>query len=306
MKFTGHESFACRFAWLPKVFREVTRNSRIFEDEENAMVRLGIGKNMVRSIRFWGVVMGVLQPQEGRKLTPTSFGEAIFANEGFDPFLEDIRTLWLLHWKVATRIEDPLFAWDYVLYRWQYPEFTRQEMLTALIRESKKFKGTRSEGTLKRHLDVFLQTYVPSRGSGGPQEDSLDCPLADLELLQVVSSREVKGLQRQESVYAYRREAKPEITNVLFEFCLNDYWLRYYPGKHTLTYRDVAVVPGSVGQTFKLPEDDIRARLEAYAEPNSILPFSYLPSAVQGIVSRRNIEHRDFLSTVYSEEDFNV
>ena len=306
MKFTGHESFACRFAWLPKVYQEVTRDPGIFDDEEKAMVRLGIGKNMVRSILFWGVTMDVLQHLEKRKWVPTSFGEAIFANEGHDPFLEDIRTLWLLHWKVATRPEDPLFAWDYVLYRWQYPEFTRQEMLSALIRESKKFKGNRSEGTLKRHLDVFLQTYIPRQDSIGSREDSLDCPLVDLELFQVARSREVEGLHRQELVYAYRREAKPEITNALFEYCLDDFWSRYYPGNDNLTYRDVAVVPRSVGQTFKLPEDDIRARLEAYAEPRSTLQFCYQPSAVQGIVSRSNNDPYDFLSAVYAEEDVYV
>ena len=60
------------------------------------MVSLGVGKNMVRSIRFWVQTMDVAAPCQDRTLEPTSFGEAVFADHGFDPFLEDIRTLWLL------------------------------------------------------------------------------------------------------------------------------------------------------------------------------------------------------------------
>jgi epsilon-lactone hydrolase len=53
MKFSGHETFACRYAWLPKALQAVESNPRIFSDEDQAMVELGVGKNMVRSIRFW-------------------------------------------------------------------------------------------------------------------------------------------------------------------------------------------------------------------------------------------------------------
>ena len=54
MKFSGHESFACRYAWLPKAYRFVVDEPATFRDAEQAMVSLGVGKNMVRSIRFLG------------------------------------------------------------------------------------------------------------------------------------------------------------------------------------------------------------------------------------------------------------
>ncbi len=52
MRFSGHESFVCRYAWLPKAFRAIVQDPAAFRDEEQAMVSLGVGKNMVRSIRF--------------------------------------------------------------------------------------------------------------------------------------------------------------------------------------------------------------------------------------------------------------
>lgn len=302
MRFSGHESFACRYAWLPKAYREINENPAIFTDYETAMVRLGVGKNMVHSIRFWVEVMGVATPRPDRTLEPTHFGQAVFADEGFDPFLEDVRTLWLLHWNVAARVEDPLFAWDFLLYKWPYPELTRSEALSAFTRESRRLNMTYSQATLSQHLDIFLHTYTPTEGTKSAFEDSLDCPLVELELLQVVGERNIDGSRRRESVYAFRREVKPEITMALFEYCLDDYWERH-TAEATLTYRDVATGPGSIGQVFKLPEDDIRTRLEVYALTDIRRPFSYQPSAVQGLVSRREgRDAYDFLAAVYAEE----
>jgi hypothetical protein len=304
MRFSGHESFACRYAWLPKAYRELTADPNAFADEELAMVRLGVGKNMVRSIRFWVEVMGVAAPAGGRTLQPTSFGQAVLAEDGFDPFLEDARTLWLLHWNVATR-DDALFAWQFLLYRWPFGDLTRSEALAALAREASGLSASHSEVTLGIQLDVFLHTYIPMRTAKGGLEQSLDSPLAELELFHQVGERRADGSGRREPVYAFRREAKPEVTTALFEYCLDDYWRRYHADEATLAYRDVAMAPGSVGQALKLPEDDVRCRLDSYAAADSPAPFRYQPSAVQGRVSRRDHEDhgaRDFLAAVYAEE----
>jgi Protein of unknown function (DUF4007) len=87
---------------------------------------------------------------------------------------------------------------------------------------------------------------VSTRGTQGIFEESLDCPLAELELLQIVGERHMDGTGRREPVYAFRREPKPDITLALFEYCLDDYWRRRHAGEATLTYRDVAIVPGSL------------------------------------------------------------
>ncbi len=270
------------------------------------MVRLGVGKNMVRSIRFWVEAMGVARPRQDRTLEPTSFGKAVFADSGYDPFLEDIRTLWLLHWNLAALLEDALFAWDFLLHKWPYAELTRSEALAAFIRESRRLNRPLSEVTLGQHLDVFLHTYVPKSGTQRHSEESLDCPLADLELLQVVGERRVDGSGRREPVYGFRREAKPDITTALFEYCLNDFWQMHHQDEATLTYRHVALAPGSIGQIFKLPEDDIRARLDVYTKPGANRPFNYQPSAVQGLVSRGKEGNRDFLAALYMEGESNA
>jgi hypothetical protein len=302
MKFSGHESFVCRYAWLPKAYSAINADPSVFTDVEGAMVKLGVGKNMVRSIRFWVEVLGVATPLPDRTLALTPFGTAVFAKDGFDPFLEDVRTLWLLHWNVATRKADPLFAWDLLLYRWPYPELTRSEALLSLLFESRRLNMNHSEVTLAQHLDIFLHTYIPTRSAKSGIEDILDCPLTELELLHTVGEQRLDGSGRREPVYAFRRDTKPEITTAIFEYCLDDYWRKEHPSEATLIYRNVATAERSIGQVFKLPEEDIRARLDRYTANSTYQPFTYQPSAVQGLIYRHNVGALDFLAAVYTEE----
>ena len=94
----------------------------------------------------------------------------------------------------------------------------------------------------------------------------------------------------------------PRLRQRCFEYCLDDYWRRYRESDATIALRDVAMAPFSVGQVFKLPEDDVRCRLDAYVLTDSAAPFRYQPSAVQGLIFRRDGGTRDFLAAVYAQE----
>jgi hypothetical protein len=157
--------------------------------------------------------------------------------------------------------------------------------------------------TLAQHLDVFLHTYSPGRGAAVNVEDSLDGPFAELEFLQPVGQRRGEG-GRWETVLAFRRERKPEITERLFEYCVLDYWDRFRAGEETLTLRELTLAPCSPGQVFKLPEDDIRSRLEAYSgdKRSRRRPFRFQPSAVQGLLFRQRGSQPTDLASIYGAE----
>lgn len=282
-RISGHETFPCRYTWLPKAVRGLRENPKLFSDEADAMVRLGVGKNMVRSIRFWSQVAGmatVVTKGGGHALT--NLGSVLLGERGLDPFLEDIRTLWLIHWNLSTNIENPLLAWDYLLNRWQEPEFVPSAVLKALQKEAEKQDDRLSMVTLEQHFDAFLHTYVPTRGRKGEvQEDNLDCPLVELELIISVGERELdRSSGKRETIYGFRREEKPDITPELFVYCLNVFWEKRHASESTLTLREVAYGHGSPGQIFKLPEEDIRTRVDALARQTNGL-FKYNETASQ-------------------------
>lgn len=301
-RISGHEGFPCRYTWLPKVAHCLTRDDRLLADEERAMVELGVGKNMVRSIRFWAQSAGITNPQgrDGRlQLTP--FAHVLLGDGGFDPFLEDIGTLWLLHWKLSTETRQPLLAWDFLLNRWQEPEIVPSTVLKALQKEAMRHCDKLSLVTLEQHLDTFLHTYVPTRGRKGEvQEDSLDCPLVELALIIKVGEREQETQSnKRQTIYVFRREEKPDISAELFTYCLNDFWQARHLNEATLSFREVAYGHGSPGQIFKLPEEDVRARLETLDRLTGGV-FTYSESAsLQQIRRHRDQNEADLLTSIY-------
>ena len=227
------------------------------------MVDLGVGKNMVRAIRFWAQAAGVIESRGGRagyRVTP--LGHAVLDDsKGADPFLEDIRTLWLIHWKLCTNIDSPLLAWDYLLNRWQDPILAPSLAVNALVKEAALQDQHLSAVTIQQHFDTFIHTYIPTRGrKGDVQEDNLDSPLVELELLVKTGDRELDTGERREAIYAFRREEKPDITPELFAYCVVDFWWQRYRHEETLPLATMTNGHGSPGQIFKLREEDIRAR----------------------------------------------
>ena len=278
----------------------IAANPRVFADEDGAMIVLGVGKNMVRAIRFWAQAAGVSEIAADGKYISTTFGHAVLDKGGFDPFLEDVRTLWLIHWNLTSNTEEPLFAWDYLFSRWQHPELTRSAAVRAFEQEAARMERRLSRVTLEQHFDTFLHTYVPTRSpKGDVQEDNLDCPLIELDLLQKIGER-ADSDGRREPIYAFRREPKEAVTPELFVFCLADFWRKQRSSERTLSFRDVSVLQGSPGQVLKLPESDIRERLESI-EVDSLGAFSYRESASLPQIIRQVDQEPDFLASVYRQ-----
>jgi len=299
-RFSGHETFACRYAWLPKAYRALKADPDLFVDDESAMAELGLGKNMVRSLKFWVEVMNIAEPDgRSRRMRTTPFADQVLSEDGFDPYLEDPQTLWLLHWVLASRREAPLFAWKFMLGDWTYPEFTRSEALTAITVASKNLGLEHSNVTLGQHLDIFLHTYLSTRGQSFGIEDSLDGPFVNLQLLLPLGERR-NDTGRWEPVFGFRREPKPDISDKLFDYCLADYWTRFSPEEGTLPLRQIALGPSSPGQVFKLSEDDVRTRLEESSARRDAT-YTYQPSAVQGLVSRKTRAKAVILDDIYDE-----
>jgi len=81
-KFSGHQTFVFRYGWLEKGVRGVAQCPTLFS-EDDALVRLGVGKNMVDSIRHWCQVTQLVETDSevkgntGRHLRLTDIGRRV-------------------------------------------------------------------------------------------------------------------------------------------------------------------------------------------------------------------------------------
>ncbi len=275
-------------------------------DDDELMVELGLGKNMVRSARFWALATNVAQPDKdggSRSLKLTAFGKTLFGKNGCDPYLEDIRTLWLLHWKLSTAVDKPLLAWNYLFGKWNEPEITRSAFAKKLGIEANRIESSISETTVDQHTNVFFHTYVSTRVQKGKiQEDTLDCPLAELGLLKKVGEREEGDQKRREAVYAVDREAKADISVELFRYCVADYWYGRFSNENTLSLREIAHGPSSPGRVLALREEVVREHLKDISNLSAFFSYSE-SSSISHLIKNADISAKEllaFLKAIYS------
>jgi len=253
--FSGHETFPFRYPWLKKGYDAVRENPGVFS-RADAITTLGVGKNMVRSIRHWCLAAGVLAEDRdiGGALQPTELGTLLLDDEGLDPYLEDPATLWVLHWQIASnRLRATTWFWTFSHFN--EPEFTREALASALFKWTQELPGKQvAESSVRRDVEVFLRTYVPSRASRGDiAEDTLDCPLTDLRLITQPGGGRT---------YRFQRGTQRGLPDGILLYAVLHFWESFAPEVKTLALHDIARQPGSPGRMFKIDESSLVERLE--------------------------------------------
>ena len=256
-RFGGHQSFALRTAWLPKAAQAILEGEDVFSDPLRGVVRLGLGKNMVESLRVWVEAYGIATRNEGQWVL-TRLGKALLGAGGYDRFLEDEQTLWLLHWNIATLRENPFFAWELLINRWSERYFTTSEVMTAFAREAERAVRPLSSVSARQHFDVWLHTYL--RGRNGRGEEGIDSPLSSLGLVTRAGDRET-AQGRREPLFAFDLDPKPTISDALFSYCLHDWWNNVFEFEETVSLPAIAFGHQAPGRVFRMPEGEVLARV---------------------------------------------
>lgn len=259
--FSGHETFPLRFSWLPKAVQGLNDAPELFFDKEEAMVELGVGKNMVRAIRHWGTALQMIEvDKRAKESRVTDLGRKIFLEDGWDPYLEDPATLWLLQW-LLTSYKDRASTWYLAFTKWGEETFTKSELVDWLVRIAEQLPKSRAtSNSIERDVAVFLRTYIPSEPSPyRPIEDTFDSPLVELGLLR----------EEEDEFYRFVRGAKRSLPLEVFCYSLLDYWRRSEEereteeGRSTRSFEDLLYQPGSPGRSFQLDERTLARRLES-------------------------------------------
>ena len=247
-QFAGHETFPLRLLWLKKAYDAVKSGAPIGTFQEQAAIaRFGVGRNMAVSMRYWSLASGFMEEVE-RQLRPTSLGAAIFADDGFDPFIERTATVWLAHWAVAGTPQFTTTAY-YAFNGLAAIEFDPALLVEELMEIVAERGWRATRGTLKRDVEVFLRGYV--RREDTQSEDAAEPLLAELGLIREA---------RFGGWHEFVRGPKATLPDGVFAYALDEFWRRR--GASTvLTAEQICYAPGSPGRVFKLDEDSVVTRL---------------------------------------------
>lgn len=264
LKFSGHQSFSFRNSWLTKGIYYLDKYPDLFK-RDDAMVILGVGKNMVNSIRHWCTVCQLIISQriDGSYVDRiTEIGDLLFINENkiaWDPYLEDTGTLWLIHYLYATN--ENLYTTAYhVFNHLNASQFTRNELVFQLQKLAKKLGVKTSVNTISRDVNTFIHTYVGSIFSSSQKdyEDTLDCPLKELGIVSHNSG---------EDLYFIDRSSKNTLPDGIFLFIVQDFIKDLE--QSTISVEELFYSPRSPGRVLRLDETSLIERLEKFDELSS-------------------------------------
>jgi hypothetical protein len=261
--FSGHETFVCRSFWLKKGYDLMLEDDRMGVDE--AVVRLGVGKNMVTAINFWLRGFGVYD-RDNR--AATELGTFLFA--GHDPFLEDTASLWLLHYSVVKSAKVFIFNSFFNEFTKERTDFTKDHLIAYLKRKTEESElKLFSDKTYESDATVFLRSYVRSNDGRVDLEDETATLLVDLNLITSYYKENTEGKAVQ--WYRVNRQDRRELPNQILLFAILD---RFGADVQSVGFNDLLESPDSPGSIFRLSERALEQQLQELAAEYPQLIFS--------------------------------
>ena len=263
-QFSGHETFPLRFLWLPKAVRAADEDPGVFRSDA-AIARFGVGRNMVRAMRHWGLATGVLRPVAGSRsdVEPTAWGAATFGEGGTDPYCERTATAWRLHWELC-RHADRATLWHWTFGCWRGGPLDLGAVEHALGPWlADRGAAMPSSATLRRDWACLAACYAPTLGRGADAEDAAASPLAALGLVS-----------RSGGALTLRGGARAGLDARTFADAVLAFWDDAAPGQQTIAVDHVLTRDGSPGHVFRLGADQAFRLVEA-AEALPDAPFQF-------------------------------
>lgn len=252
MIFSGHETFHCKSLWLKKGYDFVKGNGRFTDD---ACVELGVGRNMVNSIRFWLKAFNIIDIQTEKI---TLIGEFIFDDKtGVDKYLEDETTLWLLHYLLIINNYSSIYSIIFNDLRKLKPEFDKTNFVYHLNGQGFDL----NQNTLIKDFSVFYRTYYSKDVQ--EIEDSFSGLLSELELIQNIKKENSYKL-----VIQNHKQQNLPIELILFIILENkDY------GK-SISFKNLYSDPNSIGNIFAMNRENLEKKLIQLSEKYSFITYT--------------------------------
>ena len=176
-KFKKNESFYIRDGCFEKALNSINElENNIFYKNEGMKI-LGIGSNMVKSLKYWLFSSNVIE-LKGREIQLSEFGLLILK---YDKYLESKFIWFLIHYfLVRNTFECPIFCG---VFNFDIKTFSKNDIINEFISSFDNLGVSYKKDYIEDDLNVFLKSYITENVSENP-EDNYICPLSGLKLLQ--------------------------------------------------------------------------------------------------------------------------
>ena len=178
IRFKRHESFTLREGWIEKAINALKEENKVFSDVFNAkkgISILGIGSNMVKSLKYWLTACKIITP-----VSMTDLGTAIHTN---DRFLDDLNTIYLIHYYLVEN-ETDAYVINHFFNDFPKTSFTKKELMDwfkEMVDRDDRIKN-KNYDSINTDIDVMLRMYSFAGNNDDP-ENNMDSPFSRLGLI---------------------------------------------------------------------------------------------------------------------------
>lgn len=255
MQFGGHETFPLREGWLHKGLELVHADGRAFEDE-HVSDRLGVGRNMAKSIRHWLLACGLVE-SGAFELELTALGRGVRSS---DPYFLSATTWWLMHVELVVA-KSRGYSWWWFFNQFHSERFEKPTCVEALRRHLAFVKSrVPKDETLLRDVGCMLACY--SRQIPALREDPEDArhsPLIELGLIDH---------HRESGQYRVHRGAKDVSQAVLAYSIARSFESRGEEVPGSVLLHDLARLESGPARALCLSPESLFQTIEAASTPH--------------------------------------
>ena len=204
--FSGHESFYCKSLWLKKGYDFLLQKYNF--NTPDAVAELGVGKNMVSSIRYWLKSFGLTIDDKLTEIAHYLF----HPKSGKDKYCEDLTTLWLLHYLLVSTNLASIYNLLFLSFQREKREFDKEQLQQFIKRKCDvpEQKNVYNENTINKDIRVMLQNYVMPNDLKSLEDFS--ALLINLNLLRM----------NEEKKYSFNSKSKNDIPSIIVLYALID------------------------------------------------------------------------------------
>ena len=289
LSFSGHESFQCRNLWLKKGY-DFAKAGNSFTDED-AVVELGVGKNMVNAIRFWMKAFGLTKVDSDE---PNELADKLFDEEtGWDPYLEDDASLWLLHYQLITTDRASTYNLIFNGLRRDRVEFTRDHFVNYVKRQAEVFQTSVNENTVRNDFDVFVKMYTRTETLAKDRDEGLSGVLTDLNLIKTLYRE--KGRNKDGAYYVIENTEKRNLPDAVLLYGI----LTSGGFERSVNFNTLLTAPNQVGSVFALNATGLYTKLESIAADKANAAVFSDQAGIRELSFKKDLDPLAILATYY-------
>lgn len=275
LRFSGHDTFIVRTFWPKKGYDYVKNGGKFGSDD--AVLDLGVGKNMVSSIAFWMKALGLLDENSNQL---TEVAEFLLDETGADPYIEDIGSIWLLHYFLVKTEYSSIYSIVFNELRKERSIYSKSQLASFIKRKYDELGDySFNQNTIDKDISVFTRLYkkVDYLSISKDFEEDVNSLMIELELISSTIDEEIKhGTSKREKIewYYLHGENRPTLPSEILLFIILD----NFKGSKNIGLKKLEIEPNGPGMVFLLSKESLYKQLKELED----LPYGIILSETAG------------------------